>query len=303
LKKLASKAIQTAATIKNYCFSKGLIQPHEVAIPVISVGNIAAGGSGKTSLVQWLVREIKDVAVLTRGYRSQMEHKSPGLINSQCDPRICGDEPAMLARMKESPLVYVGKNRCASAKMAAEDGAKVLVLDDGMQYRYLKRNFEIVLVTQDDFNGKSFLRENFRSLERADLIVVMGADDKNSVSMLLRDIAHFTKAPVCGVRYRLSPMKGQKVAAFCALGNPQRFFNDLEKAGAEIVAKMVKPDHCAFSKQELAELAREAEVLVCTAKDMVKLQNIDLPVVCAHAELEFTFGKRHIERIVYEVMD
>ena len=303
MKILASKLICAGAKVKNYCFANGLIRPHAVDAFVISVGNLAAGGRGKTSVVQWLVEQIDGAAVLTRGYRSQMEHGMPKLIDAGCDPKVCGDEPALIARMPQAPMVFVGKNRCASAKMALQEGAKVIILDDGMQYRYLKRDVEIVLVNEKDFTGKEFLRESLNELKRADLVVIMGKDDRNAASVLLKDIKHCTDAPVCAVRYRLSPMHGKKVAAFCALGNPKQFFEDLKAAGAEVVATMVKRDHRPFTRRELARFASQADLLVCTAKDWVKLKNIDLPIECAHAKLEWVFGKEHMERIVDEVMD
>ncbi len=303
MKIVISKLLQAGASVKNYCFANGLIKPHSVGVPVISVGNLAAGGRGKTSLVQWLATQFDQPAVLTRGYRSQLEHKTPKLIDAHCDPKVCGDEPALIARMQQAPLVFVGKNRCESAKMAALKGAKVIILDDGMQYRYLKRDVEIVLVNEKDFTGKEFLRERLSELKRADLVVIMGVDDRNALSVLLKDIERYTDAPVCAVRYRLNPMHGKKIAAFCALGNPERFFEDLKSAGAEIVATMVKRDHLPFKERELAELASQADLLVCTAKDWVKLKNIDLPIECVHAELEWVFGKEHIQRIVDETMD
>lgn len=307
MKKLASLVCCAGAFIKNVCFEVGLITPKRVQVPVISVGNLAFGGTGKTPIVAWLVQRLKDPAVLSRGYRGQYEHSAPQIIDASCSPSLCGDEPALIARMKEKPLVVVGKNRCQSADLAIANGAKVIILDDGMQYRYLHRSYEIVVIPcSQPFQGG--LREFPRAIKRADLVVISGIDDKNHTDVVLKELAQLTSAPVCGVRYELASFEGKKVAAFCAIGWPKRFFADLKRAGAEVVATKVKPDHSSFSVAELrafAESADQAQLLVCTAKDAVKLGEVDLPLplTVADAKLEFVFGEQHLHKVVYEVMD
>ena len=290
------------------CFDQALLKPFTVPVPVISVGNLAAGGTGKTSLVMWLAERLNQPAILIRGYRSQLERQMPQLIDHTTCVSVCGDEAALLARMDKRPLVFVGKNRKLSAQMATDARAKVIILDDGMQYRYLDRQFEIVLVTRHDLEGKSFLREHPKALKRADLVVLMAQDDKNVSNVLLSKLNRFTKAPICGVQYELPSMKGEQIAAFCAIGRPQQFFDSLRRAGAEIMATRVKPDHRTFLPSELNALAKKAKgarMLVCTAKDRVKIvsDDLDLPLKVAHAKLKFLFGKEHLERIMYEVMD
>ncbi len=293
----------TGAAVKNWLIDRGWIQTMRSELPVISVGNLAPGGSGKTALVQWLAERLNEPAVLTRGYKSQLEYKSPTLIGSIVDPKICGDEPAMLARLAVQPKVIVGKNRRKSAKLAKAVGARVIILDDGMQYRYLRRDVEIVMLSKNDLDGK-ILRESPRALKRADLIVIMDAYDKNDCSVLLRKLARITSAPVVGAHYELPNLQGQDVAAFCALGKPERFFEDLKRAGANVVATKAKRDHKAFSEVELKAFAKATGAkLVCTRKDGVKLKNIDIPITVIDADLNFAFGYEHIEGMLREIMD
>ena len=260
---------------------------------MISVGNIAFGGRAKTAFVEYLADRLDGIAILTRGYRSKMEHQSPTIIDSTTDPKVCGDEPALLARLKSQPIVVVGKNRCEGAKIAEKAGAKVIVLDDGFQHRYLMRDLNVVMISSEDLEGTAFLRESPKALRRADLIVVIGecSDER---------IAQFSDAPVAGVKYVLPQMNGEKMAAFCALGSPKQFFESLQTTGAEVVSTLSKRDHAAFSQTELlafCEKAQGAQKLVCTRKDAIKLEKfpLPLPIEIIDAKLEFTFGKEHLE--------
>ncbi|MCB1117278.1 MAG: tetraacyldisaccharide 4'-kinase [Chlamydiia bacterium] len=293
----------SGAAIKNWFIDRGWVASMRSQLPVISVGNLAPGGSGKTAFVQWLVERLDKPAVLTRGYKSQLEHRRPTLIDSKTDPKVCGDEPAMLAQLPCRPMVIVGKNRRAGAQLAKDVGARILILDDGMQYRYLKRDIEIVMLSKDDLDGK-ILREPPTALKRADLIVIMDAYDKNECNVLLQKLAHITHAPVAGAHYVLPNLQGQDVAAFCALGRPDRFFQDLKRAGANVVATRFKRDHKAFTEAELKAFAKAAGTqLVCTRKDGVKLGQIDIPITVIDAGLNFAFGYEHIEEVLREIMD
>lgn len=256
-----------------------------MSVPVISVGNLALGGTGKTALVEYLVKRLEQPAVLTRGYRSEMEHQKPQLIDAACDARLCGDEPALLAK---SSMVVVGKNRCEGAQVAMDAGAKVLVMDDGMQHRYLKRDLNIVIIDRSRLT-----REPLTALKRADLVMTFEEDPA-----FFDLIKKYTDAPMVGVRYQIEPIEGP-VAAFCAIGNPKRFFNGLEKAGATLIARRSKRDHSAFSEKELQALHAKAP-LVCTRKDYVKLKT-SLPVRCVDAKLEFTFGKEHLDKMLEKI--
>lgn len=284
---------QGGVALRNAAYDRGWIKAVDCGLPVISVGNIVAGGTGKTPFVKFLAEHLMNdfqVAILSRGYRSSNENTGRSLLVTTETPVLeCGDEPYWLAKHLPRAQVWVGKNRAQSAKRAREAGAELLILDDGMQHRQLKRDFEIVLVNGDDPFGKGFflprglLRDAPHRLKDAHLIVVRGQTDEQ--------LSQWTKAPLVFTQTKTkTSLQGKKVAAFCAIANPHRFLKSVREAGGEIVATLLKPDHDVFSVQELEEFAErsQADIVVCTEKDEVKLPVSELPVVALRSDLEIT---------------
>ena len=182
-----SKFYRTGVSLRNHAYDQLWLKTFKSPLPVISVGNIVAGGTGKTPLIRLLLQELTPecgVALLTRGYRSQIE-KSGEVVNlaaSPSTPEMCGDEPFWLSSLFPKTAVWVGKNRVLSAQKAFEEGAECLLLDDGMQYRRLHRDIDIVVMDAQDLFGKNhylprgYLRDSRKRLFGADLIVVNHAD-------------------------------------------------------------------------------------------------------------------------------
>ncbi len=292
---------RSGVVLRNEAYDTGLLKSHDAGLPVISVGNITAGGAGKTPFVQLLVEELSKkfrVAILSRGYRSLVEKTGEVLqVTSKTDVSSCGDEPYWLAHSLPKAQVWVGKNRLKSAQSAKQQGADIIVMDDGMQHRQLKRDWEIVLVDGEDPLGKGFflprglLRDSPSRLKKADTIVVVQPHCQQEIEEQLRPL---TKAPVIFTkRVTDISLKGKKVAAFCAIGRPQQFLKSIREAGGEIVSSFFKPDHDPFYPEELQKFAEEspADVLVCTEKDQVKLK-IDfqcrLPIISLKSRLEIS---------------
>jgi len=295
---------------RNFGYDMRLLPIAEASVPVISIGNIVAGGTGKTPLVKFLAEELSKemrVAILSRGYRSEAESTGEIVkITPEESVVRCGDEPFWLARELPNVDVWVGKSRSISATLAVQAGADAIILDDGMQYRQLKRDIEIIVVDGDDPLGKGYflprgmLRDTPKRLKKADLIVVNQAKNHTAVKELLRE---FTDAPIVFVRMRCgADLKGKRAGIFCAIGRPERFMEAVRGCGAEVVAAFYKPDHDPFSPEELSAFAKRsgADLLICTEKDHVKLQpgfSCQLPILPLEGELEIVSGQAEWEKI------
>ena len=288
---------RTGVALRNVAYDLGLLKAHDVGIPVVSIGNIIAGGTGKTPFVKFLAEALSKkfkIAIVSRGYRSKIEQTSSVLqVTPEMDVFSCGDEPYWLARDLPQVQVWVGKNRMNAAKFAKENGAEMVVMDDGMQHRKLKRDIEIVLVDGEDPFGNGFflprglLRDSPARLKNADCIVVIGPCSKS----LEQELRPFTEAPIVfAERVTNVSLKGKKVAVFCAIGKPQKFLQSVREAGGEIVASFFKPDHDPFYPEELQKFADEclADTLVCTEKDQVKLPKecrLPISVLASHLKI------------------
>ncbi|MDN3507387.1 MAG: tetraacyldisaccharide 4'-kinase, partial [Simkaniaceae bacterium] len=190
-----SLGFRAVRKVSSWSLDVGMIKRGAVEIPVISIGNIVAGGTGKTPLIEFLGKEIESVSVVSRGYRSKHEKG-----NAKVDPKGSatefGDEPLMLAQ--KFP-VYIGKNRFFSAKRAEKEGAKAILLDDGMQQTYLQADLQIGVVRGSDpfgrghFLPRGYLRDAPDKLAKLDLVVINGDTD-------LPAIRKYTQAPLVTVK-------------------------------------------------------------------------------------------------------
>jgi tetraacyldisaccharide 4'-kinase len=248
---------------RNQLYDWGCLPITKVNATVISVGNIVAGGTGKTPFVHMLANAFahRRVAILSRGYGA------------------VPDEAMLLARRLPNVKVYVGKDRAALAKAA---DAELLILDDGFQYRRLHRDFDIVLVQKkkEHYLPWGFLRDSPRRLARAEVIAV--ADLKLNVKRILDLYGQ-----------EVPSIRGWKVAVFCGIAHPENFKKTVRDLGAEIVAEKIFIDH------EAADLSKLPKVnaLICTEKDFVKLPPTDLPIYFLEMEMEAVGLEKLVERI------
>lgn len=311
-----SLLFQGVSYLRNWLYDAGVIPSYKSVLPVVSVGNLVAGGTGKTPFVKQLMQELKAqpgaVAVLTRGYRSSNQ-KSAVKVENQSAAAV-GDEAVILARGTNA-LVFSGKDRVASAKQAEKDGARLILLEDGMQHRRLQRDQEIVLLDGLDLWGKGFflprgyLRDSPKRLKRADWIVITHFDEVEDQERVFQEVKRWSSAPIIGVRanYRASTrLEGRKVAAFCGIAKPASFFSALEKRGAAVTRRLVSQDHEIPSLEELKAFAAQgkeagADMLFCTEKDAVKLPlgaSFALPLEILHMELEPIFNENFWKEMV-----
>ena len=270
--------------LRSVLYRLGLRHRIKVGVPVVVVGNLTVGGTGKTPLVAWLSTHLSAVgmrvAVVSRGYGGRARGVTRVTVHSR--PSEVGDEPLLLARRAQA-TVFIGRDRVAAAKAAVADGADIVLCDDGLQHLALSRNCEIVVIDgQRGFgNGcqlpRGPLRESPRRLRRVNAVVVNGAltaPDFQLPGFLSRTAftMHMRPGdarPVAGAgsMRSLASFRGTGVHAVAAIGNPRRFFDMLREAGLTIYEHPM-PDHHAFKSGDL-DFGDSLPVLM-TEKDAVK---------------------------------
>jgi tetraacyldisaccharide 4'-kinase len=263
------------AGARNAVYDRRLLRPRSLQGPVISVGNISTGGSGKTPFVILLGELLKARGirfdVLSRGYGRAT--RGVLLVDPGGLPRDFGDEPLLIARRLQAPVV-VGEDRYEAGRFAeSRFGAQIHVLDDGFQHRGLARDFDIVLVTPDDARDRLLpagrLREPLRSLQRADAVALTSGASPESFSLAGKTVW----------RVRRGIVPGQVPArpiAFCGIARPQNFLLQLRAAGIDPVAEAFFRDHHAYAEKDVRDLLQlqqrsEAGGFVTTEKDAVNL--------------------------------
>ncbi len=313
---------QLVTSVRNAAYDRGIFSSHTVEIPIISVGNIVAGGTGKTPLILKLAEHFSDqpVAVLSRGYRSAAERSKAPIFLSRghgplYGPEQCGDEPFLISSRLPKVLVIVGRDRIQAAHMAAEAGAKLILLDDGMQHRRLKRDLEIVVVDANDPFGlnyllpRGFLREGLKGLQRAHMVVLNHVKNDESFALLQHQLRQYTDAQVVGTQVQVTAiqtlhgqpvknLRGKKVALFCGIAKPEKFRATVEDQGALIIDELATADHHLLPPKALVAFSersrqRGAEMLLCTEKDKVKLpDSVDtsLPIAWVKVDLTIAYG-------------
>ncbi|MBI3211605.1 MAG: tetraacyldisaccharide 4'-kinase, partial [Simkania negevensis] len=288
------------------------------------VGNIIAGGSGKTPFVEKIGKDLSSLAalaILSRGYRSK-KHKGEDAFSYE----VYGDEPSLLAKTLPEAQLFIGKNRHLSAKRAAEKGAELIILDDGMQYLSLHRDLEIIVLHAEDLYGKGFylprgyLRDSPERLKKADAIILSHVKNKKHFEELRSKVRSYSEAPLIGThmaaRYvvegggnRRKSLEGVKVGVFCGLGKPHSFFETVKEFGGNIVDTLLLPDHVAPSKKELESFVarckeRRCDMILCSKKDWIKCPQelfYTLPIGYLEAELEVTYGKENYEALLKRI--
>lgn len=288
--------------IRNRYYDRQREAVKRVKVPVISVGNLTMGGTGKTPMVAWLAsylqRQGVNPVIVSRGYR----RKSTSTDQGPDSNRPLNDEGRELQWRLPNVHHVQNPDRVAGARQAIDQhGADVIVLDDGFQHRRLHRDLNIVLLDArqpfgyDHVFPRGTLREPIAALRRADAVIVTRSDQVDAATLTeiesrARPLCH--RAAWCQATHKATSfsnrkteqpiefLRGQKVAAFCAIGQPAAFRRTLEDCGLELVGFCEFADHHAFTARDQTKLAawgkqRGADVLVCTQKDFVKLTQLN----------------------------
>ena len=305
--------------VRGALYDRGILHAAEPELPVLGVGNLTVGGTGKTPVAAELARRLRAAgarpAIVLRGYG--------------------GDEPLVHARLNPGVPVVAGADRSAGVREAASAGADLAVLDDVFQHRQLRRDLDIVLVSADRW-GRTPVRhlpagpwrETLTALNRASLAIVTrkaaGEEDVEDALSHVREAA--PGVPVAVARLELGAMvgaagdiegehrtlesiQGRRVVVAAAIGDPTALLRQLQDSGAELVPR-VWPDHHAFTGNDAAALASfggDADLVVCTLKDAVKLAplwpRVGLPLWYVSQAVTFERGEDEVRRVLTALLD
>ncbi len=284
----ASWTFALGVAARSGLYRAGLLGEHKAKLPVISIGNLTAGGTGKTPLTIALAKRLLEKgerpAVLARGYGAAKD----GELNEELE---------LVKRSVPGVQVYPGADRVASADRAAREGATTILLDDGFQHRRLARDLDLVVIDATDPWGEGFLlprgllREPISAAARADAIVLSRVEQvaPERVEAIVKELRAVTKAPIAQMRFEpstlrtlageavpLEKLKGTNVVLLSAIGNPKAFQRTVESLGAKIALTVAHPDHHRFTPEEIAVALRAARetgsfAVLTTEKDAVKL--------------------------------
>ncbi len=271
-------------SLRRYLYQFGILDTHRAAVPVIVVGNITTGGTGKTPVTVWLARELRkrgfSPGIVSRGYGGSKSSSSMR-VDSASDPETVGDEPVLMARLSGCPVV-VDADRFRATEMLVEDGANVVIADDGLQHFRLESTFDICVIDGARGFGNGHLlpagplRVTISRLEEVDQILLNGPlqvkSDENSFveqSAIMFELVAVEVNRLNGSLTRpIERFEGTTVHGVAAIGNPKRFFDLLRAHGMQVI-EHAYPDHARLSKSDL-DYGDEFDILM-TEKDAVKL--------------------------------
>lgn len=316
-----------AMAAREWLYRRRLLRASRLEVPVVSIGNLTVGGTGKTPAVELAVRSLLDLghrpAVVSRGYRrrSRGVQVVADAVAIRLEPEDAGDEPFLLARRLPGVPVVVGTDRAAAARTAiARFGVTAIVLDDGFQHRRLRKDLEVVMARarRPWGNGRTLpegpLRERLGALARADLIVAVGVPAPGDAPELLASVRrHAPTVPVVAARYApveaweargmrplpLARLAGMRLVAFAGIAAPSAFRATLEQLGVTVVETVAFGDHHWYRPRDLAALearagAADVDGLVTTEKDWVRLRALPpLRRPCHVVSIRLDLGAGH----------
>lgn len=330
-----------AYRVRRSLYEYGVFKKNYFKIPIISVGNVTFGGTGKTPLIIWLTRYLEKTGltplILTRGYKGNLEHKS-GILKSgerfRSNPQEYGDEPLLISRKMKKGSVVVGKRRSENlAKYFHEVNPDVVLLDDGFQHLKLYRSLNLVLfdallpLAQYQTAPMGYLREGLTALKDADAIIISRVDQakEEKVENLLSLLAphHRPGIPIAKVRYipegifdcydnhvmGVESLAGKNILAISAIASPQSFYQILESYGARIVDKAEFNDHYFFKIEDINNLllraSRHNAIIMASEKDIVKIRRVsqDPRLNYLSIKVDFISGEQEVLNSIKKVLN
>ncbi len=293
--RLLSSLYAMAVSSRNKGFNTGQAAIVSLKSPVISIGGIRAGGTGKTPCAMMVGEMLQEtgnsVAILSRGYRRKNRTDFIAAPGEKINWHDCGDEPAMLHKVLSNCWLGISAQRLRVAQQIEQMAKNVVfILDDGFQHRQLKRDLDIVCVNESLFNDRmlpdGFLREPVSSLSRAHVICLIGKVENSDLLLHLEDkikntfkqastfIAH---PQPCGWVNAVTGEKAERPpcsdpVAVCGIARPERFFESLESLGVKPCKKIVFSDHYSFTKDDFLNIHKlYSKELVITEKDAIRI--------------------------------
>lgn len=292
-------AYRGVSALRRIAYTSGLLSSYEPEVPVIVVGNISTGGTGKTPLVIWLVEYFRSLGytpgVVARGYRGRAK-SWPQQVRADSDPAVVGDEPIVIARRARCP-VAVGPRRGDSVDaLLRHADCDIVISDDGLQHYALRRNYEIAVVdgVRRFGNGRCLpagpLREPVARLRTVDLIVTNGLAGRGEFSM--KYVAGQVRRVGGEEVMDLEKFAPKEIHAVAGIAHPERFFSMLRGKGFRVIQHAFR-DHARFRKSDL-DFGDDLPIIM-TEKDAVKCEHFELPrcwYVPITAELPEVFRRR-----------
>ena len=313
----------TVVRWRNWRFDSGTAQSHRVGVPVVSVGNLTLGGTGKTPMVEWIARWYGEQgvrpAVISRGYGAKAGAQN--------------DEALELAQKLPNVRHLQNPDRVAAARKAVEElDCQLIVLDDGFQHRRIARDLDVVMLDALEPFGfghvfpRGMLREPIFALRRADVLALSRCDllephERDEIWRLARrhapdavklEVAHAPRALLSssGREQPVESLRGEPVAAFCGLGNPTGFRHTLEACGFKVAEFREFPDHHRYGRDDVESLRNwagglDVTAVLCTHKDIVKLAVEELatrPLWALSVELKIVAGRDDFQSRLRELM-
>jgi len=295
-----SWVFQLIVAIRRWAFRVGLLKTSKLPVPVIVVGNINVGGTGKSPLVIWLAEFLKDSGympgIISRGYGGNSD-MWPQQVVEGSDPRAVGEEAVMISQRTRCPMA-VGPDRVAAARSLLKyTDCDVIISDDGLQHYSLGRDIEIVVIDgvrrfgNGHFLPAGPLRESRKRLATVDLLVVNGTAGPREFQMkLVNNKVYNCKDNTISEDFQA--FVTEEIHAVAAIGNPKRFFTDLRKKGLKIIEHPFR-DHYFFSPGDISY--NDGKSVLMTEKDAIKCKSIAGPqhwYVPVDAQLDERFGQR-----------
>lgn len=335
LKTFLSYIYGAGVALRNRAYDKNIFDVHDVGVPVISVGNITVGGTGKTPAIEmllgfFLATRLK-ISVVTRGYR----RRTKGLFTVSdgmghiSDADEGGDEPVQIARKFPHTVVIADEKRIRGCRYAIEKfKSDVIILDDGFQHRACKRDFDIVVidstqpVSEQRVLPAGKLREPMKNLKRAGVILLTKCEPGDGSGYVTHQIRTHATAPIFKTMYvphvlrsfqtsaAVDPqlMKGKSVFAFCGIGSPASFDRTVAALGATIAGSLAFKDHHPFNASDISDILdlykkSNADFLLTTEKDTMRLakhsaQLFDVPLYYPEMKVVFLDNKKQFFQLI-----
>lgn len=319
--------------LRNMFFDKGILPVERFTVPVISVGNISAGGTGKTPVVELLVRLLQQhgtIAVVSRGYK----RRSRGTVvvsdghSVRASVSDAGDEPYQIAQKFPSTIVVVDSNRKRAITQAVELGASCVLLDDAFQHRSVARDVDIVVLPLEDVFSHDFLlpagnrREPLCALRRCDYIVLTRWSDESQYREALEKLRLYDK-PCIGLttivegcanvitweKCALERIAGKRVIVVSGIGNPKSFESTVRSLNVQVTDFIQYPDHHWYTEADVEQIMlrgkrKNAEIVLTSEKDAVRIKPVlerrmnELPILFLTIQQVVRAGYEELEQLL-----
>jgi tetraacyldisaccharide 4'-kinase len=308
MRKYLSGLYRLITGIRNRLYDTGNLPTRRADVPVVSIGNIEVGGTGKTPFTIALARKLAarglKPVIVTRGYKGRLK----GIVHVRPDHdfKDVGDEALFMARTSGVPVIKSPDRFMGAAYARKELNADLVLLDDGFQHRRCHRDLDIVLVagdiSQEELLPSGRLREPAEAIKRADIIVYTKGSAEGGITA---ELIPSSLLDGSGITHDLSLLKGKQVLAVCGIARPDHFARSLQRLGARVEAFVFR-DHYAYTSRDIGKIkarAKDCDLIVTTEKDMVRLKPswLDPKWLALRVEMHVTGMEtiiREIENIV-----